>query len=100
LRNSFSEQRNQFLGVEERSLAVDDRFDEDITVLDWSDGLLHPNCPSAVRPDHGPTVTIAALDGTPLPFTRKSMYGPGGARLALVGLAALRLVPLAENVSG
>src|SRR6266550_2770361 len=29
---------------------------------------------------------IRPTDGTPLPFTRKSMYGPGGATVPLVGM--------------
>src|SRR6187397_2419126 len=35
----------------------------------------------------GPTLTITAVDGTPAWFTRNSMYGPGGARVAPVGPA-------------
>jgi hypothetical protein len=41
---------------------------------------------------YGPTVTILAIDGTPDPLMRKSMYGPGGARLPLAGALALSVV--------
>ena len=57
--------------------------------------------PYAPARDYGPTVTIFACDGTPWSLTRNSMYGPGGARLALAGPAARRVVaPVAVNVSG
>jgi hypothetical protein len=41
---------------------------------------------------YGPTVTILAIDGTPDPLIRNSMYGPGGARLPLAGALVLRVV--------
>jgi hypothetical protein len=41
---------------------------------------------------YGPTVTIFATDGTPAAFSRKSMYGPGGARLPLAGAGACRVL--------
>ena len=50
---------------------------------------------------YGPTVTIFATDGTPAALSRKSMYGPGGARLALAGPAPPSVVaPVTVKVSG
>jgi hypothetical protein len=37
------------------------------------------------RPDHGERVMILASDGTPVVFTRKSRYDPGGATRPLAG---------------
>ena len=37
--------------------------------------------------------TSAATDGVPAAFRAKSMYVPGGARLALAGAMAVRFVP-------
>jgi hypothetical protein len=48
--------------------------------------------PSVGDSPYGPTVTIFANDGTPDPLMRKSMYGPGGARLPPAGALALRVV--------
>ena len=50
-----------------------------------------------------PTTTApeTAVEGTPAWFTRNSMYGPGGARVAPTGPAPVSVVgPLAANVSG
>ena len=50
-----------------------------------------------VVPDEAVRFTIRATDGTPLPFRRNSMYGPGGARLA-VGATTFRPPPPCEKL--
>ncbi len=40
----------------------------------------------------GPTITTFPSDGTPFGLSRNRRYGPGGARLALVGACARSVV--------
>jgi hypothetical protein len=47
--------------------------------------------------DYGPTTTIFAVEGTPAPLTRNSMYVPGGAQLG--GAVPVILVELAGEKS-
>ena len=47
-----------------------------------------------------PTLTIFATDGTPLPSITNSMYGPGGAMLALAGAVGVTVPPPVVNESG
>src|SRR6266480_897693 len=49
-----------------------------------------PHCRSRSRPS----------DGTPAPFTRKSMYGPGGAAARLVGKAIASAAVDGEKLRG
>src|SRR5256885_3448311 len=43
---------------------------------------------------------IRATDGTPLPFTKKSMYGPGGAAVRLAGMVTESPPAACEKLSG
>jgi len=57
------------------------------------------SCGGGRSDSHGPTMTICASDGTPLGPSRKSRYGPAGARLAPAGASARRVVAdVAEKV--